>query len=300
VTVLTLVTATLLIAGCPSSRGGTNRTTQARVVVENEITYGKGGDVDLKLDLARPAEGKGPFPVLVFLHSGGWFEGTKTEFYPEIKEAADKGYVAVTVDYRLTSETENDKTKYPFPAQVYDVKCAVRWLRANAEKYKIDPDHIGALGYSAGGHLALMLGLTEPSDGLEGDGGNVGYSSRVQAVVSLAGPAELSIIPPGNESVAFYLKHLLGGTLKQAPEQYKKASPLTYVRRDRDNPPILTINGDIDKDVPLEQAEHLDAKMKDAGASHTLIVKKGVGHENLYVGSAAWDFFDRYLKVGAQ
>jgi acetyl esterase/lipase len=269
---------------------------QGQVVVEREITYGQGGDIDLKLDLARPAEGKGPFPALVFIHSGGWIEGSKLEFHSAIVEAAEKGYVAVTVDYRLTGETENGKTKYPFPAQVYDVKCAVRWLRANAEKYKIDPDHIGALGWSAGGHLALMLGLTEPSDGLEGEGGNMGYSSRIQAVVSLAGPTELSNIAPWNQADATFLRHLLGGTPMQVPELYKRASPLTYVRKQ--SPPILTINGDKDEDVPLEQAEQLDAKMKEVGASHTLIVKKGARHENFYDENAVWDFFDRNLRVG--
>jgi acetyl esterase/lipase len=265
---------------------------QGRVVLENQIAYGKGGDVDLKLDLARPAEGKGPFPALVFIHSGGWYEGSKAEFDYPIQQAAEKGYVAVTLDYRLTNDDmENGKTKYPFPAQVYDVKCAVRWLRANAVKYKIDPDHIGALGFSAGGHLALMLGLTEPSDGLEGEGGNMGYASRVQAVVNFAGPTELSKFPP---SGSYILKRLLGGTPKEVPEQYKRASPLTYVRRN--SPPILTIHGDMDSEVPLEQAEQLDAKMKEAGASHTLIIKKGAGHGSFHNDKAVWDFLDRNLK----
>ena len=266
---------------------------QQQVVLETDITYGKGGDVDLKLNLARPAEGKGPFPALVFIHSGGWNTGNRAEFDYPIRQAAMNGYVAVTLDYRLTNEMENGKTKYPFPAQVNDVKCAVRWLRANAVKYRIDSDHLGAFGFSAGGHLALMLGLTEPSDGLEGEGGNIGYSSRVQAVVNSAGPTDLISYPPETPDL-YYVLHLLGGTFKEIPELYKRASPLTYVRKD--SPPILTIHGEMDSEVPLEQARLLDAKMKKIGASHTLIIKKGAGHGSFHNDKAVWDFFDRNLK----
>jgi len=94
------------------------------------IVYGKGGDVELKLDLARPASGEGPFPALVFIFGGSWYTGSRFQFYYESMRAAERGYVAVTVDYRLTNVRENGKVKYLFPAQVHDVKCAVRWLRA--------------------------------------------------------------------------------------------------------------------------------------------------------------------------
>lgn len=289
--VFQIVMCVLLIT-CPLQK--TSLYAQQRVVLENGITFGKGGDIDLKLDLARPAEGKGPFPALVFIHSGGWNAGNRAEYDYPIQQVAEKGYVAVTVDYRLTrDEIENGKTKYPFPAQINDVKCAVRWLRASAVKYRIDPDHLGAFGFSAGGHLALMLGLTEPSDGLEGEGGNIGYSSRVQAVVNSAGPTDLISYPPENPDF-YFVMHLLGGTLKELPELYKRASPLTYVKKD--SPPILTIHGDRDPEVPLEQAKRLDAKMKEVGASHTLIIKKGAGHGSFHNDKAVWDFFDRNLK----
>jgi acetyl esterase/lipase len=268
---------------------------QERAVIEKDIIYGKGGDVDLKLDLARPSEGKGPFPALVFIHPGGWSTGDKRDYRLALEQVPDKGYVIVSVDYRLTSVRENRKTKYPFPAQLNDVKCAVRWLRANAAKYNIDPDHIGALGWSAGAHLALMLGLTEPSDGLEGEGGNMAYSSRIQAVVDIDGPTDLTN-GPLNDQVVWWLKRLLGGAPTEVPELYRRASPVTYVRKD--SPPILTIDGEKDEDVPPEHGERLDAKMKEAGASHTLIVKKGSGHADFWEDKAVWDFFDRYLKVG--
>ena len=264
---------------------------------EPGITYGKGGDVELKLDLARPASGKGPFPALIFIHGGGWgwYPVGRRQYCSALIEAAERGYVAVAVDHRVISVKENDKTKYLFPAQVYDVKCAVRWLRANAKKYEIDPNRIGAVGWNSGGHLALMLGLTDSSHGLEGECGNSKFSSGVQAVVSLAGPTEL--ISLYHEAAGFspiVLVEFLGGTPEEVPDQYKIASPLTYVSKD--DPPVLTIQGDRDASIPPKQAELLDAKMKEAGASHMLIIKKGIGHINFWYDNAVWDFFDKHLK----
>ena len=266
-------------------------------IVERGIIYGKGGDVELKLDLARPGRGEGPFPALVFIFGGSWYSGGRAQFISTIREAAERGYVVVSVDYRLTSARENGNVKYPFPAQAHDVKCAVRWLRANAREYKIDPDRIGALGWSSGAHLALILGLTDASHGLEGECGDLDYSSRVQAVVSLAGPTDF---------ISFYhetryrpIEALLGGTPEEVPEQYRMASPLTYVSKD--DPPVLSIHGDRDTYVPPKQAELLDAKMKEVGASHTLILKTGATHDvgalvDFQEDYPAWDFFDRHLK----
>ncbi|MBA7682802.1 Dipeptidyl aminopeptidase 4 [subsurface metagenome] len=285
----------LSIIGCQSLKAGPVE--EKAYIVEDDITYGKGGDVELKLDLARPAKGKGPFPALVFIFGGSWTTGSRSHFYSGIMDAAERGYVAVTVDYRLTSVRENGKTKYPFPAQVHDVKCAVRWLRANAKKYKIDPNRIGALGWSAGGHLALMLGLTDSSHRLEGQCGNLEFSSRLQAVVNLAGPTEL--VDWFQEFEYSAIVDLLGGTPEEVPEQYEAASPLTYVSKD--DAPVLTIHGDSDFVVPPNQADLLDAKMKEVGAPHTLILKKEAGHgryglANLFEDDPVWDFFDRHLK----
>ena len=108
------------------------------------------------------------FPALVYIFGGGWgyYSANRRQCDNIIQTAASKGYVAVTVDYRLTNVKENGKTKFPFPNQLYDVKSAVRWLRANAEKYNINPDRIGVVGWSSGGHLALLVGLTDASDNL--------------------------------------------------------------------------------------------------------------------------------------
>jgi acetyl esterase/lipase len=256
------------------------------VRVEEGVVYGKGGDVDLKLDLARPAAGDGPFAALVFIHAGGWKIGSRAMYRREIERAAARGYVAVTVTYRLT-DVQTDGTrrdawgdgrpKYPWPAQIHDVKAAVRWLRANAARYRIDPDRIGATGASAGGHLSLLLGLTRPKDGLEGDGGHAEFSSRVQAVVNVFGPVDLTrLYPTTIELVRGGLRDCLGGRPDQVPARYREASPLTYVSADA--PPTLTIQGDKDVFVPLEQAKVLDEAMNKAGARHTLIVVPGGDH----------------------
>jgi acetyl esterase/lipase len=259
--------------------------------IEKDLLYGSGGDVDLTLDLARPARGAGPFPALLYIHGGSWISGSKEDFDPALAKAAARGYVAVSVNYRLTAESlQNGKARYPFPAQINDVKCAVRWLRANASRYRIDPDHIVALGFSAGGHLALLLGFTEPSDGLEGDGGHGEFSSRVQAVVNCAGPTVFARFTKADALI-----RLLGGTWEEVPAVYEKASPLSYVRRD--SPPVLTLHGDRDEVVSLELAFHLDARMKEVGASHTLVVKEGAGHESFHDDTAAWAFLDTTLKV---
>ena len=266
----------------------TTLSAQQTVITENAITYGKGGDIELKLDLARPSVGKGPFPALVFIHGDGWISGNRDEFDFPIQKAAENGYVAVTVDYRLTNDSENARSKSIFPAQLYDVKSAVRWLRTNASKYNIDASHIGVFGFSAGAYLALMLGLTKPSDGLEGEGQDGSYSSAVQAVVSCGGPTDFSVFH--YEAV----QRLIGGTLKEVPDKYKKASPVTYVRRD--SPPVLILNGDKDDTVPVEQAEILDSKMKEVGAVHLIIIEKGAGHQSFHTEKAVWAFFDKHLK----
>lgn len=284
----------LSIIGCQSLKAGPVE--EKAYVVEPGIVYGKGADVELKLDLARPASGKGPFPALVFLFGGGYKTGSRSHFGLEIMEAAKRGYVAVSIDYRLTRVEENGKPKYQFPAQVHDAKCAVRWLRSNARKYKIDKNRIGMLGFSAGGNLALMLGLTDSSDGLEGECGDLQYSSRVQAVVNLAGGTDLVI---HYQLYSYYYGDLLGGTPEEVPERYKSASPITYVSND--DPPVLSICGT--RDRVLQQEELLDNRMKAVGAFHTLIVREGAGHSvsqlvDFFKDNPVWDFFDRHLKGG--
>lgn len=271
------------------------------IVVQREIAYGKGGDVELRLDLARPAEGEGPFPALVFVHGGGWRAGDRSMFFPEMLRAAERGYAAATVSYRLTSVEDAGTPRYPWPAQIEDVKCAVRWLRANAPAYRIDPERIGAMGGSAGGHLVLLLGMAGGEAGLEGSGGNAGVSSRVQAVVNFFGPTELARCHEASPGGAPLLEALLGGKPRDVPDRYREASPVTYASED--DPPILTMHGDRDPIVPIEQARILDERLKAAGVRHDLAVFAGQSHgwqgEDLARSvTLMYDFFDRHLKRG--
>ena len=293
------VIGVLLISGLLCLTGGIARC--ADVVVDESITYGKAGETELKLDLARP-EGDGPFPAIVFIHGGGWYQGSRQGYGAQIQEAARRGYVAATISYRLMQFDDSEKkttTATPiFPAQIHDAKAAIRWLRANADKYNLDPNRIGVTGGSAGGHLSLLVGLTDPAANLEGKSGSPGQSSRVQAVVNVFGPADMNFCYE-NSSVAWIFRLLMGGTPDEAGKCYKAASPITHVSQD--DPPVLTLQGDQDALVPVEQARMLDAQMKAAGASHTLIVFEGQGHgfrgeHQQKAMNAMWAFFDQHLK----
>jgi acetyl esterase/lipase len=250
---------------------------------ELDVVYGTGGGEDLKLDLYAPREIPGLAPAVAIIHGGGWVGGCKEEYRPLAQAFAQRGYVAVTVSYRLAPQ-------HKFPAPVEDVKCAVRWLRAGAARYRVDPERIGAVGISAGGHLALLLALTGPGDGLEGQGGNAEQSSRVQAVVNCMGPTDLAR-PGWSAATDKVIAELMGGNRDTIPAAYRAASPLAYVRRGA--PPVLTIHGTTDTVVPYEQARLLHAALVQVGATSRLEPLRGKGHgEN-------WDLEDLKRVVGA-
>ena len=181
----------------------------AGVLYEPDIEFGKGGEVSLQLDLARPEKATGPLPCIVVIHGGGWRGGNFKQHIPQILAFAKQGYVSATIQYRLAPAAR-------FPAQIEDVKCAVRFLRANSTKYNLDPDRIGAIGFSAGAHLSMMLGTMDKADGLEGEGGNPDQSSKVQAVVSYFGPTDLSAADiPAN--VVGMINDFVGATPRKTP-----------------------------------------------------------------------------------
>lgn len=265
-----LWTAALLLAFA------TTPVCRAEVIVEKELVYGKGGAVDLKLDLARPKSGDGPFPALVLIHGGGWSGGNRQTFAGLAQQAAERGYVAVTISYRLTQPDPMTKLgKTPFPAQIEDCKCAVRWLKANAEKYHVDVNRIAVGGGSAGGHLSLLVGLTDATHKLEGNGGHADQSSRVNAVVNIFGPTDLAECWKTSTGARPFLQGL-AGTPDDSPEAITAASPVTYISSD--DPPVLTLHGSADTLVPPSQAKLLDAAMKAAGAKHELLILEGQGH----------------------
>jgi acetyl esterase/lipase len=288
--------AALILGGCAGSSGRAGGTADGNAtVLEKGIVYAAPDGAELRLDIARPARG-GRYPAVIFLYGGGYAQGSRGAWAPELRLAAERGYVAVAIDYRLTNVLEEGRPKHTFPAQLHDAKCAVRWLRANAGKYALDPERIGVVGFSAGGNLALMLGLTGPADGLEGECGDPGLSSRVQAVVNLAGGVDLAM---QHRLYAAYMERYLGGGPEQVPDRYRAASPLTYV--DGNDPPVLTLCGTRDGSLPEQML--LEERMQQAGAEHTLLVVEGAGHNQYALvdfprDNPLWSFLQAHLKGG--
>jgi acetyl esterase/lipase len=255
------------VLGTPAARA--QETPPRPITVWEDIVFAKVGERELRLDLARPKDGDEPLPAIVCLHGGGWVGGDRKQLSQTLAALARRGYVAVSPDYRLAPADR-------FPAQIEDCKAAVRWLRANARTFHIDPDHIGALGFSAGGHLACLLGLTVPADGLEGNGGNAEQSSAVQAVASFFGPTDLMAKEWGPVAEKQNIEPLLGGSREEKPEAYRKASPVTYA--DRKGPPVLLFHGDADPVVPLVQSQRLAEKLRAANSPVLLVTIEGAGH----------------------
>jgi len=251
------------------------------ILIAKDIVYGHAGGVDLKLDLARPPSGDGPFPLVVCIHGGAWRGGSKIWYHGRLRDFARHGYVAATVDYRFCPQDR-------FPAQVEDAKCAVRFLRAHAKEYKIDSGHVAALGDSAGGHLSLMLGLMDPADGLEGTGGNADQPSKVQAVVNYYGPTDFSVPLTPNPVVIGWVSDFLG-TKDQKDPIVAKASPITYVGKN--DPPVLTFHGTVDPLVSLDHPKRLHEALQKAGVTEHLEIIQGAGH-----GFAALSL-DRTIKM---
>ena len=237
---------------------------------ESGVRFASAGGVTLRADLALPGEGSGPFPAVVCLHGGGWVSGDRKQMASTIEVLARRGYVAMAPDYRLAPA-------HRFPACVEDCKAAVRWLRANAGKYRIDPNRIGAVGLSAGGHLACLLAVTTPADGLEGTGGHGDRSSAVKAVVSFAGPTNLTSEELWTKEVLTRnLEPLLGGPPRAKLDLYRKASPMHYAPTTP--PPVLLVHGGNDAVVPVRQAYDLADRLRTRGGKAGVVVLEGEGH----------------------
>ena len=246
-------------------------TTEVEVI--HDIEYGNAGGISLLLDMYIPETPiVTPMPAIIYMHGGSWLAGDKSDpsRVRSIRALAQHGFFAVSINYRLSGVAK-------FPAQVEDSKCAVRWLRANAEEYNVDPDRIGVWGDSAGGHLAMMVGVADETAGLEGNGGWEEYSSQVQAVCSYYGVSDL--VSPYKELgkvessvvIAF-----LGGTYKENSGIYEAASPISYVTAN--DPPLLLVHGDSDQTVPIYHSEDMYEAYQQAGLEATLIEVTGADH----------------------
>jgi acetyl esterase/lipase len=254
------------------------------VQVLRDLEYVPGGHERNRLDLYLPEKAARPLPVILWVHGGGWTNGDKTNG-PAFRFATN-GYAVASMNYRFSQHAT-------FPAQIYDCKAAVRWLRANARKYGLDSDHIGAWGGSAGGHLVALLGTTAGIRELEGAGGNEDQSSRVQAVVDWYGPTDFLTVGAKDTRT-----RLIGGDPQANKEKAVKASPMTYVSKDA--APFLIMHGDIDKTVPISQSETFAQALQNAGAEATFVVVKGGGHVSPLFNSPEHrkeveDFFAKHL-----
>lgn len=261
-----------------------------------DITYAMAETVPLGLDLYLPADVSKP-PLLVWVHGGAWSQGTKTS-YP--KEFVERGFAVASLDFRQT-------TQAPFPANVQDIKAAIRFLRAKAGDYGYSAEKIAIAGASSGGHLAALVGVTNGNAALEGKEGNyVTASSSVQAIISYFGASDLNTILA--QSTPFALKvrepaleRLLGAPPDHAKELATLASPVSHV--DRTDPPLLLFHGDQDPQMPINQSHELQGAYEKSGLDVDFEVVHGAAHggEVFFSGERldrAIDFLNRTIGSG--
>lgn len=265
-----LLGATLVGAGCSDDK--------APLPVEGlftkvpDLTYARYGDVKLELDLYLPDNPvNNPVPVVIAVRGGGFRRGDKEAFGPIAGGLADRGLAAASIEYRTSNQAL-------FPGATEDTKAAIRWLRANATTYGLDPEAIGTLGGSAGGYLSAILGTSEGVAAFEGQGGNGGVSSDVQAVVAMAPEAGPTAQPWWNE--------YFSDTAENPDEEARRlASSLTHIDDGRE-PPLLLIHSSTDDVVPLEESRKLVNAYEASGNSVELVIYTGAPHAFWY--QAAW------------
>jgi acetyl esterase/lipase len=263
------------------------------ILFESGVEYANPDNQHLQLNVARPKQADGALPCVLCIHGGGFRAGHRDSNNPLLIKLAGRGYVAVSTSYRLAP-------KYQFPAAIYDVKAAVRWLKANAVLYHIDPDHIGVTGDSAGGHLAQFLGVTANIRQFEGDEGNPAQSSRVACVVNRYGPSDFTKSYGKSVDAAEVLPLWLGGDLEHARERHILASPLNWVTPSA--APTLILHGTDDKYVANEQGVWMRDRLKECGVPVEMLTLEGAGHgfkgaDAEKAQSALLAFFDRQLKT---
>jgi acetyl esterase/lipase len=232
------------------------------------IEYAKVGDTALLLDLYLPKNHATPVPLVIWIHGGGWREGSKER--PQLGGVLKSGMALASINYRLSPQAI-------FPAQLFDCKAAVRYLRAHAAEYGLDPDRIAAAGESAGGHLAALLGTTGQDAATEGDEGNPSGSSAVQAVVDFYGPPNGQPEDPRMVMTRLFLTAgLLGGDPAQKADEARFASPFYHVTAKAC--PFFIAHGDHDTLVPMQQSSALADALKKAGVETDLVIVPGKSH----------------------
>ena len=254
-----------------------------------DVAYCTADNSAQKMDVYFPDSG-GPWPALVYVHGGSWMRGDKTEALMFASGLTAQGYLVVSINYSL----------YPparFPAMIQDVKCAVRSLRAHAGEYNLDPNRIGAMGVSAGGHLVSLLGTSDQSDGWDA-GEYLDQSSRVKAVIAMAAVTDLTKNFPNADIEA--MRHVGFGE-----DNILQASPITHVTAD--DPPFLLIHGDRDELVPYEQSQLMYDRLVQMNVPAQLVIVKNATHSFtapegtttpslVEINQIILDFLAKYLK----
>ncbi len=263
-------------------------------IVHRDLPYVTDGHERQKLDLYLP-KAEEELPLIIWIHGGAWLAGSKDNGIP-LGYLAD-GYAVASINYRLSQHAI-------FPAQIEDCKAAVRWLRANAQKYNLEANHFGAWGPSAGGHLVAMLGTTGDVNAFD-VGEHLEVSSRVQAVADYFGPTDFLQMDEHRPSNGMIHNtpdspesQLVGGYIQENKEKVAKANPITYVTKD--DAPFLVIHGDSDPLVPHHQSELLEAALKKAEVPVSFYTVKGAGHGGFRdpnVPKLTKQFFDKHLKL---
>jgi acetyl esterase/lipase len=287
-----------MVAAPAAAQSGKSKLPEGTKVHRN-LEYVKDGHERQRLDLYVP-NADAALPVIVWIHGGAWMGGSKDGGGPALPFVG-KGYAVASINYRLSGHAV-------FPAQIEDCKAAIRWLRANAKTYKLDPERIGVWGASAGGHLAALLGTTGGVKELEGKGGNAEQSSRVQAVVDFFGPTDF-LQMDAHARKGSLLKHdpanspesrLIGGAIQKNVEKVKRANPIHYVKKEA--PPFFIAHGEQDPVVPCHQSELLYEALKKAEVEITFQKIPGAGHGGKEFSTdkmqaAIGAFFDKHLKA---
>jgi acetyl esterase/lipase len=269
--------------------GGAPTDSSQTVQSQVDVVYGEVGGETLLLDIEGPAPGAEPHPAVILIHGGGLVEGERYFMTDLARALAEAGYVTFNITYRLFGSDESNL----WPSQLDDVQRAVRWLRANAATYGVDPERVCALGHSSGGHLAALLGTRETRD--NADPTLASYSSRVTCVVDLSGEADLTM-----PESAGYFTDVLGGTPEEVPDAYRDASPLFHV--DEETVPFLILHGGDDEAVPIEQSRRMAEALQTDGIEVIYGEFPGESHRATMdwrlVGPFTLAFLDRHLEPG--
>ena len=254
------------------------------VQVDYDVEYGQVAHASLRLDVYQPREWTHSLrPAILLIHGGGWIEGDKAGERDLASVLVPQGFVAFAVNYRLTRHGQS-----VYPAALLDVRRAARWVRAHASEYGVDPDRLGAVGLSAGGHLAAVLGTTDDLDPADPNSGFV--SARANCVVDTAGPTDFTddANPPVGVKIAQVIPIFFGKTRDQIPQAYRDASPA--LRADSRAAPTLIVHGTADDIVPIGQSRRFERALKAAGVEVALIELPGEGH-----GISQPDYRQRWL-----